>query len=68
MTFQESEKGETRFALRPEQDQEIDEGRSRPSSDDDLGFSASNRAVGITLAVGVGLMILVLMLPYISGV
>ncbi|WP_345476570.1 hypothetical protein [Nesterenkonia rhizosphaerae] len=39
----------------------------RPRDPDDLGVSASNRAVGITLAVGIGMMLLILMLPYIGG-
>ncbi len=34
---------------------------------DDLGLSASNRAVTITLIIGIALMMLVLMLPYLSN-
>ncbi|WP_146340636.1 MULTISPECIES: hypothetical protein [Nesterenkonia] len=68
MKSQESDKGELIFALGPSRGHDTSKGRSgRESDDDDLGFSASNRAVGITLAIGIGLMVLVLMLPYIGG-
>lgn len=39
---------------------------SRDHDPDDLGLSASNRAVTITLVIGVSLMLLVLLLPYLS--
>lgn len=39
---------------------------SRPEEPDNLGYAASNRAVTVTLIIGVSLMLLVLMLPYLS--
>lgn len=45
-----------------------EEGSESPDGDaGDLDLGASNRSVSITLAVGVGLMLLVIMLPYIGG-
>lgn len=65
MTSQESGPGNTSFQFRsPRGDEEHD---IHPRDPDDLGVSASNRAVGITLAVGIGMMLLILMLPYIGG-
>lgn len=65
MTPQESDKGDTRFDFHPAPEQEPQ--REEFDDAEDLPISASNRAIGITLGIGVGLMILVLMLPYISN-
>ncbi|WP_022872744.1 hypothetical protein [Nesterenkonia alba] len=70
MTSQESEH-DTRLEFRSPPRARERQPKHPPSRDGaedlDLGLSASNRAVGITLAIGVGLMLLVLMLPYLSG-
>ena len=68
MTSQESDESDTRFELRPARREHDDgTGRRPPAEADDLGVGASNRAVSITLAIGIGLMLLVLMLPYLNG-
>lgn len=38
--------------------------RKHHSADDDARLATSNRAVGVCLALGIGLLVLVLMLPY----
>lgn len=40
--------------------------RKNHSADDDVRPATSNRAVGVCLAVGIGLLVLVLMLPYLD--
>lgn len=68
MMSQGSDQSDTRFDIRPARRQEHGlGGSSEQDSAEDLGLSASNRAVGITLAIGIGMMLLVLMLPYIGG-
>ncbi|WP_300344103.1 hypothetical protein [Nesterenkonia sp.] len=67
MTSQESDHTHGGFDLRAAR-REHDDGEQRSAHHhDDLPFSASNRAVGITLAIGIGLMVLVLMLPYLGS-
>lgn len=65
MTSQESGPRNTPFQSRSSR--RDDEHDMRPRDPDDLGVSASNRAVGITLAIGIGMMLMILMLPYIGG-
>ncbi|TLP79927.1 hypothetical protein [Nesterenkonia sphaerica] len=40
---------------------------SRHDDSDNLGYAASNRTITITLVLGISLMVLILMLPYLSG-
>lgn len=56
MPSQESEDSDTRY--QPD---------NRANEAEDLGVGASNRAVWITLTIGVGLMLLVLILPYLGS-
>lgn len=66
MTSQESEQTDTRFDIRPPRRAHSgSKGRTAHDDAEDLGFAASNRAVGFTLAVGIGMMLVVLMLPYL---
>lgn len=64
MTSQEQDEVGTRLNLRAARNDE-----SQPRKEqkpEDLGVSASNRAVTITLVIGIALMLLVLLLPYLS--
>lgn len=64
MTSQEPGHTGTPYDIRPPRRHTC--GPKGHSHDDaDLGFSTSNRAVGLTLAIGIGMMLIVLMLPYV---
>jgi hypothetical protein len=39
---------------------------SRHDDSDNLGYAASNRTITATLIIGISLMVLILMLPYLS--
>ncbi|RJN32428.1 hypothetical protein [Nesterenkonia natronophila] len=42
--------------------------RPRHDDPDNLGFAASNRTITATLIIGISLMLLILMLPYLSEI
>ncbi|WP_150461624.1 hypothetical protein [Nesterenkonia ebinurensis] len=65
MPSQEQDEVNTRLNLRAAQRHD-DSPPPEKQNHDDLGVSASNRAVTITLVIGIALMLLVLMLPYLS--
>lgn len=68
MASQDSHKRDTRFDVRPAHHGSHQErGSFHESSSEDLPVSASNRTVGITLAIGVALMILIILLPYLNS-
>lgn len=66
MTSQEQDQAHVGFGLQPARREKVRPGPHHDDNDD-LGLSASNRTVSITLVIGVGLMLLVLLLPYLSG-
>lgn len=64
MTSQEQDRVHTGFGLHSARRQ-----TDRPGSahqDSELGLSTSNRAVTVTLVIGIALILLVLFLPYLS--
>ncbi|TLP95067.1 hypothetical protein FEF26_10665 [Nesterenkonia salmonea] len=67
MTSQQQDEAHTGFGLRLVR-REKDNDHRAPNRDDseNLGFAASNRAVTVTLIIGISLMVLILMLPYLS--
>ncbi len=67
MTSQQQDEGHTGFGLRLVRREKSSEGRGPQRDDsDNLGHAASNRVVTGTLIIGISLMLLILMLPYLN--
>lgn len=64
MTSQEQDRIHTDFGLPSARGQT--EHSNSGYNDSELGLSASNRAVTVTLVIGIGLILFVLFLPYLS--
>lgn len=67
MTSQEQDEAHTSFGLRlVHREKDRDDRGPRNDNSDEFGYATSNRAVTVTLILGISLMLLVLMLPYLS--